>query len=162
MHRSLPIYSTPRVAHARAVASVPTPEWSGPKTVRISLTDRCDLACVYCRPDRNDGYLAQEERLDVEGWRVMLQALVDAGVRRIRLTGGEPLLHPHVVEITRLAASLPITDLALTTNATQLSKLAVPLRDAGLHRVTVSLDTLDPRKFDAITRGGSLLRFSQA
>src|ERR1700761_1448018 len=65
-----------------------------PRSVRMSLTDRCDLACVYCRPSRSDGSL--EKRLDDAAWQTMARALVEAGVRRVRITGGEPLLHPHV------------------------------------------------------------------
>jgi cyclic pyranopterin phosphate synthase len=125
-----------------------------PRSVRLSLTDRCDLACVYCRPSRSDGYL--ERRLDEEAWRVMVRALVGAGVRRIRITGGEPLIHPKVVERVAFAASLAIDDLALTTNATRLTALARPLREAGLRRLTVSLDTLVPSRFERITRGGKL------
>jgi cyclic pyranopterin phosphate synthase len=125
-----------------------------PRSVRLSLTDRCDLACVYCRPSRNDGYL--ERRLDEEAWRAMVRALVGAGVRRIRITGGEPLLHPKVLERVAFAASLEIEDLALTTNATRLRALARPLRDAGLRRLTVSLDSLVSSRFERITRGGKL------
>jgi cyclic pyranopterin phosphate synthase len=130
-----------------------------PRTVRISLTDRCDLACVYCRPSRADGYLEQGRRLDEDAWRAMVRALVAAGVRRVRLTGGEPLLHPNVVERVAFVASLAslgVEDLALTTNATRLAGLAAALRAAGLRRVTVSLDSLDPARFWRITRGGRL------
>src|SRR6516162_2598262 len=116
-----------------------------PRTVRVSLTDRCDLACVYCRPSRSDGYL--EKRLDDEAWRAMVQALVQAGVRRVRITGGEPLLHPRVTELVAYVASLGVEDLALTTNATLLEELALPLRRAGLQRLTVSLDSLVPARF---------------
>jgi GTP 3',8-cyclase len=125
-----------------------------PRTVRVSLTDRCDLACVYCRPSRSDGYL--EKRLDDDAWRAMVRALVQAGVRRVRITGGEPLLHPRVTELVRYVASLGVDDLALTTNATLLAKLARPLREAGLRRLTVSLDSLVPERFWRITRGGRL------
>jgi cyclic pyranopterin phosphate synthase len=125
-----------------------------PRTVRVSLTDRCDLACVYCRPSRSDGYL--EKRLDDDAWRAMVRALVQAGVRRVRITGGEPLLHPRVTELVRYVASLGVEDLALTTNATLLAKLARPLRDAGLRRLTVSLDSLVAERFWRITRGGRL------
>jgi GTP 3',8-cyclase len=125
-----------------------------PRSVRVSLTDRCDLACVYCRPSRNDGYL--EDRLDDRSWRVMLQGLVRAGVRRVRITGGEPLLYPRVVEMVAYARSLGIEDLALTTNGTRLQDLAVPLATAGLGRVTVSLDSLRRDRFRRITRGGDL------
>ena len=125
-----------------------------PRTARISLTDRCDLACVYCRPSRADGYL--EARLDEDAWRTMARALVRSGVRRVRITGGEPLLHPRVVERVAFVASLGVDDLALTTNATRLRALARPLREAGLHRITVSVDSLVTERFERITRGGQL------
>lgn len=125
-----------------------------PRSVRISITDRCDFACTYCRPSRNDGYV--EKRLSLDGWRTTLEGLVSAGVQRVRITGGEPLIHPHVVEIVRMIAELGVEDLALTTNASQLERLARPLADAGLRRVNVSIDSLVPERFEAITRGGRL------
>ncbi len=125
-----------------------------PRSVRLSLTDRCDLACVYCRPHRHDGYL--EKRLDLPAWIAMVEGLVRAGVRRVRLTGGEPLLHRDVVDVVRALARLPIEDLAITTNATRLAQLARPLKEAGLTRINVSLDTLDPARFARMTRGGRL------
>jgi GTP 3',8-cyclase len=125
-----------------------------PRSVRLSLTDRCDLACIYCRPHRSDGYVS--ERLDLAAWKVMVQGLVRAGVRRVRLTGGEPLLSPFVVDVVRHLGALGLEDLALTTNATRLARLARPLRDAGLRRLNVSLDSLDPDRFRAMTRGGDL------
>jgi cyclic pyranopterin phosphate synthase len=127
-----------------------------PRTARVSLTDRCDLACVYCRPSRSDGYL--EARLDDGAWRAMVRALVQAGVRRVRITGGEPLLHPGLLQHVAFVASLGVEDLALTTNATRLRGLARPLREAGLHRITVSIDSLVPERFWRITRGGRLDR----
>ena len=102
-----------------------------PRTVRISLTDRCDLACVYCRPSRSDGYL--EKRLDDEAWKAMVRALVQAGVRRVRITGGEPLLHPRVTELVAFVASLGVEDLALTTNATRLESSHARCATPGLH-----------------------------
>lgn len=125
-----------------------------PRSVRLSLTDRCDLACVYCRPHKQDGYL--EERLELDAWKTMVHGLVRAGVRRVRLTGGEPLLHPAVVDVIAFLGSLDLDDLALTTNATRLARLARPLREAGLRRVNVSLDTLDAARFRRMTRGGRL------
>ncbi|HXX68072.1 MAG TPA: radical SAM protein [Polyangiaceae bacterium] len=140
--RALPILS---------VGSAPA---APPTSVRLSLTDRCDLACIYCRPHKQDGYL--DETLDIAAWKTMIAGLVRAGVRRVRLTGGEPLLHPHVVALTAYLASLGLDDLALTTNATRLARLAQPLRQAGLHRLNVSLDTLDATRFARMTRGGRL------
>jgi cyclic pyranopterin phosphate synthase len=125
-----------------------------PRSVRISLTDRCDLACVYCRPSRSDGYL--ESRLDDAAWRTMIEGLARAGVRRVRITGGEPLLHPRAVELVAFVSSLGFDDIALTTNGTRLERLAAPLRRAGLMRLTVSLDSLDRDRFRRITRGGDL------
>jgi cyclic pyranopterin phosphate synthase len=127
-----------------------------PRSVRVSLTDRCDLACVYCRPSRSDGYAV--DRLDLPALRTLLDGLLTAGVRRVRFTGGEPLLSPHVVEAVRHAAALGADDIALTTNGTLLARLAAPLRAAGLRRLTLSLDSLDPVRFERITRGGKLDR----
>ena len=146
--RSLPL--VPALARAKVAPLVE------PRTVRLSLTDRCDLACVYCRPSRTDGYF--EKRLDDDGWKAMVRALVHAGVRRVRFTGGEPLLHPRVTDLVAFVSSLGVDDVALTTNATLLEKLARPLRDAGLQRLTVSVDSLVPERFWRITRGGRLDR----
>jgi len=98
------------------------------------------------------------DRLDLPAIRTLLEGLLTAGVRRVRFTGGEPLLSAHVVEAVRQAASLGADDIALTTNGTRLEKLAVPLRQAGLRRLTLSLDSLDPVRFARITRGGRLDR----
>src|SRR5262249_43900348 len=125
-----------------------------PRSVRLSLTDRCDLACIYCRPNKQDGYL--EDRLEIEAWKTMAEGLVRAGVRRVRLTGGEPLLHPAVVEVVQFLRTLGVEDLAVTTNATRLERYARPLREAGLMRVNISLDTLDSERFRRMTRGGKL------
>lgn len=132
------------------------PASAPPRSVRLSLTDRCDLACVYCRPDRRDGYLRAETRLDLAAWKTMVSGLLAAGVRRVRLTGGEPLLHPDLLEVVRFLGTLDLEDLALTTNATRLAELAVPLREAGLRRLNVSLDSLDAERFARLTRGGRL------
>ena len=145
MGRFLPILERPRLDPAPA-----------PRSVRVSLTDRCDLACVYCRPHRNDGRLS--DRLDRKALETLLEGLVSAGVRRIRFTGGEPLLSPHLVDAVATAARLGAEDIALTTNGTQLRALAEPLRRAGLQRLTLSLDSLDAERFARMTRGGQLSR----
>jgi cyclic pyranopterin phosphate synthase len=136
------------VVQPRSAAATP------PRSVRLSLTDRCDLACIYCRPHRHDGYV--QERLDFEAWKTMVNGLVSAGVRRVRLTGGEPLLHRDIVKVVGYLDSLGLDDVAVTTNATRLDKLAGPLRAAGLRRVNISLDSLDAARFDRMTRGGRL------
>lgn len=143
----LPLWTAPAPVDA-AVAS--------PRSVRVSLTDRCDLACVYCRPSRRDGYL--DSRLDESGWRSMLEGLSEAGVRRVRFTGGEPLLYRALEEVVAHATRLGFEDIALTTNATLLAERAQALRAAGLHRVTVSLDTLDEERFARLTRGGRIAK----
>ncbi|HEX6272097.1 MAG TPA: radical SAM protein [Polyangiaceae bacterium] len=144
MSRSLPLVSAP------AVRRPP------PQSVRISLTDRCDLACVYCRPSRKDERLA--EHLSWEALAAVIDGLVHAGIRRVRFTGGEPLLSPHAVRAVAHARDLGLTDIALTTNGTRLAELASPLRAAGLRRLTLSLDSLEPERFARMTRGGNLAR----
>jgi cyclic pyranopterin phosphate synthase len=109
---------------------------------------------VYCRPSRSDGYL--EERLDEHAWRAMVTGLIHAGVERVRITGGEPLLYPRVAAMVAHVVAAGARDVALTTNGTRLEKLARPLRDAGLRRLTISLDSLDEARFARITRGGDL------
>jgi cyclic pyranopterin phosphate synthase len=147
---------TPRRPPGRSLPIADRRAMPPPATVRLSITDRCDLACVYCRPSRRDGYL--ENRLDDDAWKTMVVALVRAGVRRVRVTGGEPLMHPRAVDLVAFVASLGVDDLALTTNGTRLDTLARPLRDAGLRRLTVSIDSLDPERFARMTRGGRLDR----
>jgi GTP 3',8-cyclase len=132
-------------------------ERAEPRAVRLSLTDRCDLACVYCRPHRRDGYMPAERRLGAEHWATVVAGLAQRGVRRVRLTGGEPLMHAKVIEIARAIANVDgIEDVAITTNGTRLAELAVPLREAGVRRLNLSIDSLDPQRFFRLTRGGRL------
>ncbi|MBK9263982.1 MAG: GTP 3',8-cyclase MoaA [Polyangiaceae bacterium] len=146
--RSLPIVSSRLGVPKRMEPGPP------PRSVRLSVTDRCDFACTYCRPSRSDGYT--DGRLMTSAWRTMFEALRHAGVRRVRLTGGEPLVHPEIVSIVKHLSSIGFEDVALTTNASQLARLAKPLREAGLHRLNISIDTLDADRFRAVTRGGEL------
>lgn len=125
-----------------------------PRSVRVSVTDRCDFACSYCRPSRSDGYA--DGRLMTPAWKTMFEGLREAGVRRVRLTGGEPLIHPEILSIVGHLATMGFDDLSLTTNASQLARLARPLKEAGLNRINISIDTLDPVRFREITRGGEL------
>jgi GTP 3',8-cyclase len=122
--------------------------------LRVSLTDRCNLRCTYCMPEEGLAWLPREEQLtDDEVGRLIRVAVERLGVTQVRFTGGEPLLRRGLLGIVRAAAGLePRPRLMLTTNGIGLERLAAPLRDAGLDRVNVSLDTLDPARFLALTR----------
>lgn len=156
--RSLPVLGSPSAhatlmpADARSLLAARTPP--PPTSVRISVTDRCDFACTYCRPSRSDGYV--DGRLMTPAWKTMFQGLLEAGVRRVRLTGGEPLIHPEIVAIVEHLSTVGFEDLSLTTNASQLVRLALPLKRAGLQRINISIDSLDPARFREVTRGGEL------
>ncbi len=127
--------------------------------LRISITDRCNLRCVYCMPREGLQWQPRAEQLTVHEIIRIVQAAAEGGVKRVRLTGGEPLVHPHVVEIVQRIAAIPgIEDVSLTTNAVLLERLAQPLAQAGLKRVNISLDTLDANKFRRMTRGGEIGR----
>ncbi|MEI7892582.1 MAG: GTP 3',8-cyclase MoaA [Myxococcales bacterium] len=130
-----------------------------PRSVRLSITDRCDLACLYCRAQGGERHV--QDRLDLAAWRTVIQGLLKAGIRRVRITGGEPLLHRDLVRLVGEIAASGAEDLALTTNGTRLCDLAPALREAGLRRLNVSLDTLDAQRFAALTRGGRLDRVLQ-
>jgi cyclic pyranopterin phosphate synthase len=121
--------------------------------LRVSLTDRCNLRCTYCMPEAGLPWLPKAEILtDEEVGRLIRIAVERLGVTELRFTGGEPLLRPGLVDIvTRAAALDPRPRLSLTTNAIGLDRLARPLRAAGLDRVNVSLDTLDPQRFATLT-----------
>lgn len=127
--------------------------------LRISVTDRCNLRCVYCMPKEGLKWQPRAEQLSVEEILRVVETAARWGMKRVRLTGGEPLMHPYIVEIVRRIASISgIEEVSLTTNATLLERLALPLADAGLNRVNISLDTLDREKFKHITRGGEIDR----
>lgn len=127
--------------------------------LRISLTDRCNLRCVYCMPQDGLQWQARADQLSVDEIARVVETAAQGGVKRVRLTGGEPLVHPKIVEIVRRIASIKgIEEVSLTTNGMLLEKLAQPLADAGLTRVNISLDSLDADKFKRITRGGDLNR----
>jgi len=127
--------------------------------LRISLTDRCNLRCVYCMPEGGLRWQKRADQLSVDEILRVVGTAAKGGVKRIRLTGGEPLVHPQIVEIVRRIASVPgVEEVSLTTNAMLLERLAGSLAEAGLRRVNVSLDSLDPGKFKRITRGGDIDR----
>jgi len=123
------------------------------RNLRISVTDRCNLRCEYCMPERDYVWLPRKDILDFEEVSVLVDVFADLGVDRIRLTGGEPLVRRDLHELVRLLAAKPaIRDLAMTTNGVLLAEKAAELKDAGLGRVTVSLDTLKRDRFQALTR----------
>lgn len=127
--------------------------------LRIAVTDRCNLRCVYCLPKTGVQWQPLQNHLTVDEIVQVATTAAQLGVKRIRLTGGEPLVHPNIVDIVARLANIPgIEDLSLTTNAMLLERLADPLSQAGLKRVNVSLDTLDADKFKRITRGGNIDR----
>jgi cyclic pyranopterin phosphate synthase len=119
--------------------------------LRLSLTDRCNLRCFYCRP-KEFRARPRNEILTFEEIERLARVAAALGVRKVRLTGGEPLVRPDVVDLVRRIAGIPgIDDLALSTNGTLLDALALPLRQAGLRRVNVSLDTLRPQTFRSVS-----------
>jgi cyclic pyranopterin phosphate synthase len=123
------------------------------RNLRISVTDRCNLRCQYCMPEEEYVWLPREEILHFEEIVTLVDAFADQGVDKVRLTGGEPLLRRDLDRLIRLLAARPVLrDLALTTNGVLLAEQAPALRAAGLHRVTVSLDTLRPERFTLLTR----------
>jgi cyclic pyranopterin phosphate synthase len=122
-------------------------------SLRVSVTDRCNLRCGYCMPEEEYIWLPREELLTFEEIARLVGLFAELGVRDVRLTGGEPLLRRDLPVLVRLLAQNPqIHDLALTTNGLLLAEQAQALRDAGLHRVTISLDTLRPERFRRLTR----------
>ena len=121
--------------------------------LRVSVTDLCNLRCVYCMPEEGMKWLPRDEVLSFEEIVTVVEAAAAVGVHKIRLTGGEPLVRSEIAKLTGMVARVPgITDLALTTNGTRLAELAGPLAAAGLKRINISLDTLDPARFKAIAR----------
>jgi cyclic pyranopterin phosphate synthase len=125
--------------------------------LRISVTDRCNLRCVYCMPPEGVPSRSHEEILRYEEIKTIVRAAAELGVSKVRLTGGEPLVRLGIVDLVRMLADIPgIDDLAMTTNGILLSHYAADLAAAGLQRVNVSLDTLRPERFRHITRCGRM------
>jgi cyclic pyranopterin phosphate synthase len=126
--------------------------------IRVSVTDRCDFRCVYCMSEHMN-FLPKAELLTLEELERLCAAFVTRGVRKIRLTGGEPLVRRNVMQLFRglsLLFDKGLRELTLTTNGSQLARFAADLVDCGVRRVNVSLDTLNPDKFRAITRWGDI------
>lgn len=124
--------------------------------VRLSVTDRCDFRCVYCMAEDME-FLPRSQILSLEEIAQLARVFVALGVSKIRLTGGEPLVRKNIVSLVRNVAALHgLKELALTTNGSQLTRLAVPLKSAGLSRINISLDSLRAERFRMITRNGEL------
>jgi len=129
------------------------------KNLRLSVTDRCNLRCSYCMPEPEYVWLPREDILHFEEIETLVDVFTGLGVDKVRLTGGEPLLRRDLPDLVhRLAQRTAIRDLAMTTNGVLLAAHAQALRDAGLHRLTVSLDTLNPTRFRELTRYDELER----
>lgn len=125
--------------------------------LRISLTDRCNLRCVYCMPPDGVTWKPHDQILTLEEIERFVSVAVEEGIGKIRLTGGEPLVRQGVPElIRRMRHDIGVESVALTTNGTLLRRYAQQLRDAGLERLNISLDSLDPDVFEKVTRGGHL------
>jgi GTP 3',8-cyclase len=128
-------------------------------SLRISVTDRCNIRCTYCMPDGIVRFLPEDQLLRFEQIVRCVQVLGDVGVRKLRLTGGEPLMRPRLPQlIEQLASIATVDDLALTTNGTLLAPIAKSLRDAGLRRINISLDALSEEAFQRISRRKGLHR----
>jgi len=153
---SLPLLdpSTQRPVYAmgpRSLASV--------RLLRMSVTDRCNLRCVYCMPEDGVEFVDKEELLRAEDFEAVAKAAIGLGIPSVKLTGGEPTIRRDLLEIVERIAALGPHDLSMTTNGLQLPRLADRLRAAGLDRLTLSLDSIDPDRYAKITGGGRLELF---
>ena len=131
--------------------------------LRISLTDKCNLRCRYCMPEEGVCRRSHFDMMSEDEIVAAVEVAASLGIRKIRLTGGEPLVKKNILSICRRVASVPgIKEVCLTTNGILLPQLAKPLKEAGVKRVNISLDTLDSEKYAYITRIGKLEQFTQA
>ncbi|WP_274364917.1 GTP 3',8-cyclase MoaA [Paenibacillus thermotolerans] len=127
--------------------------------LRISVTDQCNLRCLYCMPEEGMEFMDKSKLMTAEELHAIVTVAAKLGIRKIRITGGEPLVRKDIVDIVRSVASVPgIEDVSLTTNGLFLAPKAEELRAAGLRRVNISLDTLDSEKFVKIARRGDLTK----
>lgn len=125
--------------------------------LRVSVTDRCNLRCIYCMPAEGVQLLGHDDILSLEEMFNVVKAGVSYGINKVRITGGEPLVRRGIVDFVKMISSIPeITDLGMTTNAQLLERFAVQLKEAGLQRINISLDTVDPDRYYQFTRGGDI------
>lgn len=121
--------------------------------MRISVTDHCNLRCVYCMPEEQQQFLPQEMLLTATQWETICKAAAEVGIRKVRLTGGEPLMRQDIVELVERIANIPKIDrVVMTTNGVFLAEKAKALQKAGLQGVNISLDTLDRQQYQALTK----------
>ena len=155
---------TRKISHSIATPADRSPPWSIRSVaaityLRVSVTDRCDFRCVYCMSE-NMAFLPKADLLSLEELDRLCSAFIARGVRKLRLTGGEPLVRRGIMtlvaSLSRHLSTGALDELTLTTNGSQLPKYAAELAGHGVRRINVSLDTLDPDKFRAITRWGEL------
>jgi cyclic pyranopterin phosphate synthase len=153
----LPILEISRPAPPAAFDTGPR-SISAVRVLRISVTDRCNFRCVYCMPEEGVRWLPKEDILSFEEIRDVVRAAIELhGIRRFKLTGGEPTIRHGITDLVRMLSRVEgIEDLSLTTNGFVLEELALPLKESGLDRVTVSIDSLQPERFRRITRTGDL------
>ncbi|MDH3404743.1 MAG: GTP 3',8-cyclase MoaA [Acidobacteriota bacterium] len=162
-----------QIGSARPARDIPPPTAGGSSLLvdafgrrltylRVSVTDRCNLRCLYCLPEGAALPANDRDFLDPERIERLVGTLVGLGIRQVRVTGGEPLVRKDILEVVRRLRALPgLEELALSTNGTELARLAGPLRDAGIDRVNVSVDTLDGERFHQLTRRDELERVWQ-
>jgi len=131
--------------------------------LRLSVTDRCNLRCTYCMPERGIKLLDRRELLTFEEILRVVRILSELGIKKIRLTGGEPLLRDNILDLIEGIRNITgIEDISLTTNGTLLGKFLKDLYSAGIRRINISMDSLDPEKYRRITRGGDLSKVLEA
>ncbi len=125
--------------------------------LRVSVTDRCNLRCFYCMPEQGVDLLKHEDILSFDEITEVIKIAVELGFEKIRLTGGEPLVRKDITELVKMISGIKgIKDFGLTTNGILLKRFAADLKNAGLHRLNISLDTTDPEEYRKITRCGEL------
>ena len=128
--------------------------------LRVSVTERCNLRCRYCMPEEGIDKKRHDEMLTEDELIMAIEAAASLGVTKLRITGGEPLVKKNILSICRRAAAVPgIRELCMTTNGTLLAGMAPALREAGVNRLNISIDTLDAEKYAYITRRGELADF---
>jgi len=130
--------------------------------LRVSVTDKCNLKCIYCTPKKNIKHFSGDDILTDDEIVRFIRIAHKNGLRKVRITGGEPLLRKNILPLVASIKEIGIRDLSLTTNGIMLSEMAVELKKAGLDRVNISLDTLDAERYRGITRGGDMTRVWEA